>query len=228
MHLGDCESVMCNMSDGSANCVVTSPPYWRQREYDADPDLAGFQIGNEPDPETYAKNLGRVFRVVKRVLADNGSLWLNLGDKYVDKDLVGLPWMVAFALKRDGWILRNDIIWNKMKGTQSAKDRMRCTHEYIFHFVKSKQYWYDREAILHVPNSKPRTIRGTLVSATGVSGVKYREAITESVSLTAAEKSSAMTALDDTLAEMKSGMIVDFRMTIRGGQRAYHGDRGCD
>ena len=166
LFLGDCEVVMDDMPDGVVNCVVTSPPYWRQREYDVDPDLARFMIGNEPSPESYVENLGRIFRVVKRVLTDDGSLWLNLGDKYINKDLVGLPWLVAFALKRDGWILRNDIIWNKMKGTQSSKDRLRNTHEYLFHFVKSKQYWYDREAILHVPNSKPREVRGKIVSAT--------------------------------------------------------------
>ena len=79
-----------------------------------------------------------MFSEVRRVLADDGSVWLNMGDKYVDKGLAGLPWMVALALKRDGWILCNDIIWNKMKETQSAKDRLRNTHEYLFHFVKSR------------------------------------------------------------------------------------------
>lgn len=226
LFLGDCESVMSGMDDGKVNCVVTSPPYWRQREYDVERDLAGFVVGNEPDPESYVERIRRTFRTVKRVLADDGSVWLNLGDKYVNKDLVGLPWMVALALKRDGWILRNDVIWNKMKGTQSSKDRLRNTHEYLFHLVKSRSYWYDRDAILQVPNSKPRQVRGQMVSATGVSGVKYRKAIAESTYLTAAEKARALKELDGTIEEMRAGKIVDFRMTIRGGQRIYHSNKG--
>ena len=227
LHLGDCESVMAGMKAGSVNCVVTSPPYWQQREYDVDHDFAQFVVGNEPDPESYVERIRQIFHAVKRVLADDGSLWLNLGDKYVNKDLVGLPWMAALALKRDGWILRNDIIWNKMKGTQSSKDRLRDTHEYLFHFVKSRSYWYDRDAILQVPNSKPRYVKGQLVSATGVSGVRYRKAITESVELTRVEKAQALKELDGTLGEMEAGEIVDFRMTIRGVQRIYHSNKSA-
>ena len=222
---GDCLTHLSKLPSKSVNCVITSPPYWQQREYDVEECMEKYMVGVEQTPEEYVDRLRRIFYEVKRVLTQDGSLWLNIGDKYVNKDLVGLPWMVALALKKDGWILRNDIIWNKMKGTQSSKDRLHAIHEYLFHFVKSKSYYYDRKPILIKPAKKPRVTNGRIQSATGVSGVRYRQKIAESESLTQSEKREAIVALDRVLEEMKEGKLVDFRMTIRGGQRVYHGSK---
>ena len=125
-----------------------------------------------------------VFDEVYRVTANDGSLWLNMGDRYRNKDLMGMPWRVAFALKDRGWILRNDVIWNKVRMTQSAKDRLRDLHEYVFHFVKNRRYYYDRKSILIKHNEKPKRRNGNLISITGTSGVRYREQIRTSTHLT--------------------------------------------
>ena len=223
---GDCMSILKDLPTGSVDCVITSPPYWKMREYSISSRMSRYMIGNETTPAEYTERLKNVFSEVRRVLSKTGSLWLNIGDKYLDKDMVGLPWMVALALKQDGWILRNDVIWNKMKGTQSSKDRLRNTHEYLFHFVKSKSYYYDMDSVRIKPVLKPKKLNGRITSATGVSGTKYRIAISESDDLTATEKRNALNALETALDEMRSGKIVDFRMTIRGKQRVYHSDRG--
>lgn len=182
------------LPDKSVHCCVTSPPYWGLRDYES----ADGQLGKEETPEEFVANLVEVFREVKRVLRDDGTVWLNLGDSYTGsgkggnpdgggkqstnkgsqtvgclygkvgdvqrqiaqtnvtrnytglapKNLVGIPWRVAFALQADGWYLRNDIIWvkpNPMPG--SMKDRCTSSHEYIFLLSKEKKYYYDAEAI---------------------------------------------------------------------------------
>ena len=113
---------------------MTSPPYWGHREY----EVSG--IGQELTYGAYVAALSKVLREVKRVLKPDGSLWLNIGDSYDDKSLVGIPWRVALHLvDQDGWILRNDVIWNKVKGSpDNSKDKLRNIHEYVFHFVKQK------------------------------------------------------------------------------------------
>jgi hypothetical protein len=111
-----------------------------------------------------------------------------------------------------------------MKGTQSAKDRLRDVYEHIFHFVKTKKYYYDHEEIRIRPVKKPKKCNGELISATGVSGKKYKQQIDNSVILSDEEKTNATKALNDTLFEMVNGVIVDFRMTIRGTQRTFHSD----
>lgn len=221
---GDCMTEMRRMPAESINCVITSPPYWNQREYDIEPDMGMYAVGSEPTPEEYVERLRSAFSEVKRLLTSDGSLWLNIGDKYVNKDLVGLPWMTALALKRDGWILRSDILWNKMKGPQNSRDRMKSIHEYIFHFVKSRSYYFDRKSVLLKPQSLPTSVNGRLTSNTGVSGTKYRKYIDESRDLTAAEKRRARKALDGAIAEMRDGKIVDFRMVMRG-RRVSHSDK---
>lgn len=219
-------SVLKSLPTGSVDCIITSPPYWRMREYSVSSKMSKYMIGNEATPTEYTDRLRKIFVEAWRVLSKTGSLWLNIGDKYVDKDMVGLPWMVALALKQDGWILRNDVIWNKMKGTQSSKDRLRNTHEYMFHFVKSKSYYYNMDSVRIRPLHKPKKLNGRITSVTGVSGTKYRSSIAESDDLTAAEKRNALNALETALDEMRSGKVVDFRMIIRGKQRVYHSDRG--
>jgi len=210
------------MDNESVNCIITSPPYWGMRAYDNEDDSR--EIGNEKEFEQYVTNLTNIFEEAKRVLRKDGSLWLNLGDKYVDKALLGMPWRVAISLMDSGWIMRNDVIWHQLKGTQSCKDRLRDSYEHVFHFVKSKKYYYDSDAIRIKPTKLPTVSSSNTISSTGVSGKKYRKLIQESTELTEQEKANALKALDDTLAEIRTGLVNDFRMTIRGAQRAWHSD----
>jgi site-specific DNA-methyltransferase (adenine-specific) len=147
--VGDVRDRLSELADESVNCVVTSPPYWGLRDYGQDG-----QIGLERTPGEYIDQLVSVFREVRRVLRDDGTLWLNLGDCYsvVDglqpKNLVGIPWRMAFALQADGWCLRQDIIWHKPNPMpESVTDRCTKSHEYLFLLTKSVKYYYDQEAI---------------------------------------------------------------------------------
>lgn len=147
------------MPANSVDCIVTSPPYFGQRDYGVNG-----QIGNEKTPNEYIENLVSIFAECRRVLKDTGSLWLNLGDKYHNGNLLGMPWRVAIALQDDGWILRNDIIWHKPNAMpHSAKNRLTTDHEYIFFFTKkSKDYFYDQDAIReeHVTFSENSKMKG--------------------------------------------------------------------
>ena len=173
--IGDVREQLKQLPDQSVNCVVTSPPYWGLRDYGNDG-----QIGLEQEPEDFINELVSVFREVKRVLRDDGTLWLNIGDSYSGsgkgtagnlgkkhnerhlehktgglipsgtkpKDLVGIPWMLAFALRSDGWYLRQDIIWHKPNPMpESVRDRCTKAHEYIFLLSKSPKYYFDNEAM---------------------------------------------------------------------------------
>ena len=220
--LGDCLTVLRGMDNESIDCIITSPPYWGMRAYDNEDDK--HEIGNEKEFKEYVANLTTVFDEAKRVLKKEGSFWLNLGDKYVNKELLGMPWRVAISLMDNGWIMRNDVIWHQLKGTQSCKDRLRDSYEHVFHFVKSKNYYYDADAIRIKPSKLPIVSNNNITSSTGVSGKKYRKQIQESTVLTEQEKINAEKALDDTLAEIRAGIVNDFRMTIRGVQRTWHSD----
>ena len=184
---GDCLEKLKELEDQSIDCCVTSPPYYALRDYGIKE-----QIGHESTPEEYIQKLVNVFHEVKRVLKDDGTLWVNIGDSYwgsgsrgydftgkmteaskvqanskgtinlsnipklvgisttgiKNKDLIGIPWMLAFALRKDGWYLRQDIIWSK-KNTlpESVKDRCTKSHEYIFLLSKKAKYYFDHEAI---------------------------------------------------------------------------------
>jgi DNA modification methylase len=179
---GDAMDVLRGLEAGSVNCCVTSPPYYGLRDYGVDG-----QIGLERTPEAYVARLVAVFREVRRVLRDDGTLWLNLGDSYSfsgkggnpaesehrkqatntgslikggdmgsglpPKNLIGIPWMVAFALRADGWYLRSDIIWAKPNPMpESVRDRPTKAHEYIFLLSKSQRYFYDAAAIRNPPS----------------------------------------------------------------------------
>ena len=125
---GDAATVLGQLPDESVHCIVTSPPYYLQRDY-SNPT----QIGNEPTPTQYIEALRLVFRESKRILRTDGILWLNLGDKYQSGDLLGMPWRVALALKEDGWMLRSDVIWHKPNAMPSSvKSRPTTDHEYVF------------------------------------------------------------------------------------------------
>lgn len=183
LHVGDCVEALRGMPDRSVHCVVTSPPYFSLRDY----GHAG-QIGLEPTPEEFVGKLVDVFLEVWRVLRDDGTLWLNLGDSYAGsnagakwregsaradgkvrgdgetsrrnrngngavegikpKELIGIPWRVAFALQADGWYLRQDIIWSKPNPMpESVRDRCTKAHEYLFLLSKSPRYYFDADAI---------------------------------------------------------------------------------
>jgi len=184
LHHGDALDVLRRMDAGSVDCIVTSPPYYGLRDYGVDG-----QLGAEASPAEYVENMRALFAEARRVLADDGTLWLNLGDSYSfgstplhntntpnknrdgsadrtnesigaalkprkqnsglpAKNLLGIPWRVAFALQDDGWILRNDIIWAKPNGMpNSVTDRLATKHEHIFLLTKSPRYWFDLDAI---------------------------------------------------------------------------------
>lgn len=176
IRIGDCRTLLSAMEPQSVHCCVTSPPYFGLRDYGVEG-----QIGLEQTPDEYVAEMVAVFREVRRVLRDDGTLWLNLGDSYStdakwggstggkaakalhgkdgggrnkthtglpDKNLLGIPWRVAFALQADGWYLRQDIIWHKPNPMpESVRDRCTKAHEYIFMLSKSARYYYDADAV---------------------------------------------------------------------------------
>jgi DNA modification methylase len=164
--VGDVRERLRDLPASSVQTVVTSPPYWGLRDYGAPG-----QLGLEPTPEEYVANIVEVFREVRRVLRDDGTVWLNLGDSYNDmaatvappglkpKDLVGVPWRVAFALQADGWYLRSDIIWAKPNPMpENVTDRPTKSHEYVFLLSKSSSYFFDSDAVreAHAPATLAR------------------------------------------------------------------------
>jgi DNA modification methylase len=226
LHMGDCRAILPTLAAGSVQCVVTSPPYWGLRDYGVDG-----QIGLEETPEAYVETMVGVFCAVRRVLRDDGTVWLNLGDSYAagggnyyaglpaaatacdgsarslaatarargdlgersikrpdwlkPKDLVGIPWRVAFALQADGWFLRSDIIWAKPNPMpESVTDRPTKAHEYVFLLSKSARYYYDGEAIREANSDSEANIaraaaglikrqnpKGALLRASGGNGL---------------------------------------------------------
>lgn len=169
---GNAIEVLKELPDCSADCCITSPPYLGLRDY----GVSG-QLGLENSVEAYINRLTDIFREVRRVLKNDGTLWLNIGDSYVSsnseysnckrKDLIGAPWLLAFALRDDGWYLRQDIIWEKPNAMpESVKDRCTKSHEYIFLFSKQSKYYFDYEAIkepaVGFNNIVPAGSKGTL------------------------------------------------------------------
>jgi DNA modification methylase len=179
--VGDCREKLRELPDASVNCCVTSPPYFGLRDYGVDG-----QMGLEPTPDEFVAGMVEVFREVRRVLRDDGTLWLNIGDSYATdpkgpngaatsnlagggdyqaavckaakwdyrqlgykrKDLIGIPWLLAFALRTDGWYLRQDIIWSKPNPMpESVRDRCTKAHEYLFLLSKGPRYYFDANAI---------------------------------------------------------------------------------
>ncbi|MDB2439478.1 site-specific DNA-methyltransferase [Hellea sp.] len=155
---GNSKDVLLSLPKGIANTIVTSPPYFSQRDYNH-PN----QIGSEATQKEYIERLVEVLRAAKEALSDDGTLWLNLGDKYKNGQLCGMPWRVALALVDDGWILRSDIIWQKPNAMPSSvKSRPTTDHEYIFLFSKQNKYFYDADAIRepHVTFSEHSKMKG--------------------------------------------------------------------
>lgn len=187
VHIGHVRDVLPSLDDASVQCIVTSPPYYGLRDYGVDG-----QIGLEPTPAAYVEAIRATFSAARRVLADDGVLWLNLGDSYSQsgghtdhgetsalqgrsvramqgvrdqigdrpaKNMLGMPWRVAFALQDDGWILRNEVIWNKTNAMpESVTDRLSTRHEKLFLFSKSRRYWFDLDAI-RIPHAEATAAR---------------------------------------------------------------------
>jgi DNA modification methylase len=216
---GDALHVLASLPAGCIDCAMTSPPYWGHRSY------TGGCIGLEERWQDYMENLLSIFGQLKQVLKPTGSFWLNMGDTYDRKCLVGLPWRVALdMMDRQGWVLRNSVIWNKVKdGPGNAKDKLRNIHENLFHFTQSGRYYYDADA-LRSKTGQTKVVNGAVVSATGVSGVRYLRQIELSAALSSTEKQSAFAALEAILEEVQLGKLSDYRMIIRGQQRATHSD----
>lgn len=217
---GDALTTLRSFPDAGADCVLTSPPYFGHRRY------AAGGIGAEDRWQDYVAALGAVLLEARRALKPSGSLWLNLGDTYRGKRQLGIPWRVAFHLTDEqDWVLRNSVVWHKVKGgPDTSRDKLRNVHELLFHFVRRPRgYYYDADAIRNTPRAS-RVENGAVVSATGVRGVRYRRQIELSTALSSTEKAAALAALETTLAEVGAGRLADFRMVIRGRQRATHSD----
>ena len=180
---GDAITSLKTIEDQSIQCVVTSPPYWGLRDY----NITG-QIGQEDEFAEYINNLREVFFEINRILKNDGTLWLNIGDGFTSgnrkyraadkknparamknrpdtpkglkrKDLLGLPWHLAFALQKDGWYLRSDIIWHKRNAMpESVKDRPYRNHEYLFLFSKSHDYYFDQSGLVDRDKNKLRSV----------------------------------------------------------------------
>ncbi len=155
---GDALAVLSDIPSGLVDTIVTSPPYFGQRDY-SHPD----QIGNEETCQEYLERLVAVFRECRRVLTSDGTLWVNLGDKYQDGRLLGMPWRLAFSLQDDGWLLRSDVIWYKPNAMPSSvKNRFTTDHEYVFFLAKNREYYFDVDAVRepHVTFSEKSRMKG--------------------------------------------------------------------
>lgn len=213
---GDSLEVLKSIPDESIDCCITSPPYWGKRQYE------NGGIGLEDNYQEYIDNLIAIIKEVKRVLKKTGAFWLNIGDSYFNKQLLGIPWRVAFRMMDDGWILRNDVIWYKHKGGLSpTTDRFGSVYEDFFFFVKSSKYYFDADSI-RTKAREAKVHNGAVVSATGVSGIRYKRQIELSTSLSEEEKENALKELNKVLQRIANGEISDFRMVIRNVQRATH------
>ncbi len=182
--IGDALTLLRTTSSASVQCVVTSPPYWGLRDYGVEG-----QIGLEPTPAEFLAKMIAVFQQVRRVLRDDGTCWVNMGDSYANngcgggsvatrgatvpaglkpKDLIGMPWRLAFALQDDGWYLRSDIIWAKPNPMpESVTDRPTKAHEYVFLLTKRARYFYDADAVREARDEPGRKTDGFRVGPQG-------------------------------------------------------------
>ncbi|AQT25879.1 DNA methylase [Mycobacterium phage SimranZ1] len=206
LYHGDALDVATQLGPAAVDCIVTSPPYYGLRDYGTEG-----QYGLEESPAAYVETMRVLFAELRRVLADDGTLWLNIGDSYASgpvgtqngqcgkratdgkrtraekdlschrpasdvppKNLLGIPWRVAFALQDDGWILRNDIVWAKPNGMpESVTDRLSSKHEYLFMFSKSRRYWFDLDPIREPALTKAHPIGSKASAAVTAMGHKH-------------------------------------------------------
>lgn len=212
-HEGDALEVLNRVEDDSVDCVVTCPPYWSLRRYGTD----GIATDNI---EEHVAQIVAVMGQVKRVLKPCGSLWLNMGDAYHNKGLQGLPWQVALSMiKEQGWVMRNDVVWDKQNSSfDSSTDHLRNVHEYVFHFVKSDDFYYNDEELRLYFNRMNERRKDEGKTTSGVTGARYRNNIEQSTALTAQEKEQAHARLNQVVAMVNNGEIPDFRMFLRENQ----------
>ena len=162
--LGDAREVLPTLAEDSVDCTVTSPPYYSGRRHVGD---SIHEIGSEKTVEEYVEALASVGRELYRVTRRTGSYWLNLDDKCERKEWLGIPWRVAFAMREIGWKVRSEVIWHKPRHVRNAaKDRLTPAHELLFHFVKSKDAYYDMDAI-RTPSSPPIWKNGVVKTPRG-------------------------------------------------------------
>ncbi len=201
-HCGEASQVMALIEDKSGDCIVTSLPYWHLRRYKVD-SLATSDVGE------FVNGILRTTAQAMRVLKDEGSLWINMADAYNDSSMQALPWRLAIKMMDlQGWMLRNDIVWNKQQGTlDGSQNHARNEHEYMFHFVKSTKYYYDDKKLSqNMDNDK---------SSPAKTGERYRRAIAGNTRMTQGEKNSALNALNAVLSRVNSGAIGSFKLYLR-------------
>lgn len=216
----DALQILKLLPDACIDVIITSPPYFHKRQY------ASGGIGQESNPQEYLDALVHVFAQAYRILKPTGCLWLNLGDSYHQKHLQLLPYRLVIRLCDElGFVLRNQVVWNKRKGgPDSTKDRLRNLWEPVFFLTKRESgYYFNLDNARTTPIKPKCTDSGSVTTATGVNGSRYRSQIEHSLHLTSQEKAQALQALDDMLHQVKAGVIPDFRMVIRGTGRSIHG-----
>lgn len=218
---GNAETVLQKIPDCSVDACITSPPYYLQRDYGVSD-----QIGVEDSPEAYIDSLTSVFAQVRRVLKDNGTLWVIIGDSYVGirplgsgykkKDLIGIPWMLAFALRADGWYLRDDIIWHKTNPMpESVRDRCTRAHEYIFLLSKSPTYYYDAEAIsVPTAQSTVKRLAQNIDAQQGSARVAQKNGNMKAKAPKWRYGGKKYSETPDVFFRTKSGVLYDYRLKV--------------
>ena len=207
---GEALNLLSRVENNSIDCIVTSPPYWSLRRY-------GAESINTDNIDEFIESIVAVMGQLHRVMKPSGSLWLNLADTYQNKALKGLPWRIALRMiDEQGWILRNDVVWDKQSSAfDSSSDHLRNTHEFIFHFVKSDDFYYDDEELRLFFNNVTEKKAKEGKTSSGVTGMKYRRNVMSSTALTDEEKQNALAELDKVVDMVNNGEIPDFRMFIR-------------
>ncbi len=202
-HRGEATAVMATIEDKSIDCIVTTLPYWHLKQYKVD----SIAENNESD---FIDSLLRMTAEAHRVLKDEGSLWINMADAYNRSSMQALPWRLAIKMMDlQGWMLRNDIVWNKQQGTiDGSQNHVRNEHEYLFHFVKKENYYYNEEQLKRFFSNNDK-------SAAKVTGDRYRRKIAESQFMSMLERNEALNALGQAVRKVNAGTIGSFKLYIR-------------
>ncbi len=214
-HCGDAAQVMAQIEDKSVDCIVTTLPYWHLRQYKVD------SISTS-DVNEFVDSVLRVTAQAMRVLKDEGSLWINMADAYNDTTMQAIPWRLAIKMMDlQGWMLRNDIVWNKQQGTlDGTQNHARNEHEYMFHFVKSAKYYYDDEKLSQNMGGDKNTSVKT--------GDRYRRSISSNTRMSQSEKNNALAALNAVLSRTNAGTIGSFKLYLREADEPATGDAQRD
>lgn len=216
---GDCFQILNEFEPLSFDCVITSPPYFREREKNKHFNLN--QTLNQ-----YIDQILKFTAKIHLILKNEGSFWLNIGDAYIGGSLALIPSIIAKRMiEEQGWILNNDVIWQKSSVTPTAyKKRLTNSYEHFFHFVKNKDFYYNLTS-LDSKKNETKILNNKVVSSSGVSGKNYKKLILESVHLSEKEKENAQIALNECLSEIREGKIRDFRILIRGHNKVESKNR---